>query len=363
MRVLVMGGTQFNGLALVHDLASTGHQVVILNRGKSEAKLPLGVERVYADRTKPDQMRDVLRSVDVDAVIDVTAYRPEEVELMIEIFRGRIEHYVFISSTVIYAASDLLPITEDHPVERGPAQQEYGRNKLLCEDILVRAWREQRFPATTVCYSMVMGAGNILPDREQRMFQRLLRGRPILIPGNGRMLQQIGHADDQARAQRMLLCNPKTYGQRYNLTGGDYFSQEGYVDTFSQILDRPAEKVFIAPALMNDLWEGRVEIEMPATQSKVDIRNKDKASRVMMSRFMLTMLVQQIAPNIHYWDRSTIYSIDKLKRHTGWEPELDFSRSVERTWRWYQAEGLDKTQEFDFGFEDELVKLVEKHGG
>ena len=70
MRVLVMGGTQFNGLALVHDLANTGHQVVILNRGKSEAKLPLGVERVYADRTKPDQMREVLRSVDVDAVIE-----------------------------------------------------------------------------------------------------------------------------------------------------------------------------------------------------------------------------------------------------------------------------------------------------
>ena len=315
MRVLVMGGTQFNGLALVHDLANTGHQVVILNRGKSEAKLPLGVERVYADRTKPDQMREVLRSVEVDAVIDVTAYRPEEVELMIEIFRGRIEHYVFISSTVIYAASDLLPMTENHPVERGNDQQEYGRNKLLCEDILVKAWREHRFPASTVCFSMVMGAGNILPDREQRMFQRLLRGRPILIPGNGRLLQQIGHADDQARALRMMLCNPKTYGQRYNLTGGDYFTQEGYVDTFSRILDRPADKVFVPPALMHDLWEGRVEIEMPPTQSKVDTRGKDKSSRVMISRFMLTMLVQQIAPNIHYWDRSAIFSIEIGRAH------------------------------------------------
>ncbi len=362
MRVLVMGGTQFNGLALVHDLANTGHEVVILNRGKSEAKLPLGVERVYADRTKPDQMRDALRSVDVDAVIDVTAYRPEEVELMVEIFRGRIEHYVFISSTVIYAASDLLPISERHPVERGPAQQEYGRNKLLCEDILVREWRQNRFPSSTVCFSMVMGAGNILPDREQRMFQRLLRGRPILIPGNGRLLQQIGHADDQARALRMMLCNPKTYGQRYNLTGNDYFSQEGYVDTFSRILDRPAQKVFIPPALMNDLWEGRVEVEMPRTQSKADIRGKEKSERLMVNRFMLTMLLQQIAPNIHYWDRSAIFSVDKLRRDTGWEPELDFARSVERTWRWYQAEGLDKTQEFDFGFEDELVKLVQARG-
>lgn len=361
MRVLVMGGTQFNGLALVHDLANTGHDVVILNRGKSEAKLPLGVERVYADRTKPDQMRDALRSIDVDAVIDVTAYRPEEVELMVEIFRGRIEHYVFVSSTVIYAASDLLPITENHPVERGPAQQEYGRNKLLCEDILIREWRQNRFPASTVCLSMVMGAANILPDREQRMFQRLLRGRPILIPGNGRLIQQIGHADDQARALRMMLCNPVTYGQRYNLTGGDYFTQEGYVDTFSSILDRPAHKTFIPPALMHDLWEGRVEVEMPRTQAKIDTRGKDKTTRVMTNRFMLTMLVQQIAPNIHYWDRSVFYSVDKLRRHVGWEPELSFPRAVERTWRWYQGEGLDATQEFDFAFEDELLKLASSY--
>lgn len=362
MRVLVMGGTQFNGLALVHELANTGHQVVILNRGKSEAKLPLGVERVYADRTKPDQMRDALRAVDVDAVIDVTAYRPEEVELMVEVFRGRIEHYVFISSTVIYAASDSFPITENHPVERGPAQQEYGRNKLLCEDILIREWRQNRFPASTVCFAMVMGAGNILPDREYRMFQRFLRGRPILIPGNGRMLQQIGHADDQARALRMMLCNPRTYGQRYNLTGKDYFTQEGYVDTFARVLDRPAKKVFIPASLMNDLWEGRVEVEMPRTQAKADTRGRDKQTRLMTNRFMLTMLVQQIAPNIHWWDRSAFFSIDKLRRDTGWEPDLDFARAVERTWRWYQAEGLDQSQEFDFAFEDELVKLVQKHG-
>ena len=138
MRVLVMGGTQFNGLALVHELARTGHEVVILNRGQTQADLPLGVERVYADRTNEAQMRDVLGAVDVDAVVDVSAYLPSDVELMIDLFRGRIAHYVFISSTVIYAASDLLPITERHPVQLDTPQLAYGRNKLLCERILLR---------------------------------------------------------------------------------------------------------------------------------------------------------------------------------------------------------------------------------
>jgi dTDP-glucose 4,6-dehydratase len=361
MRVLVMGGTQFNGLALVHELARTGHDVVILNRGQSQADLPLGVERVYADRTNTEQMRDALGSLDVDAVIDVSAYRPEDVTLMVELFRGRIEHYIFISSTVIYAASDHFPITENHPVERGAVQNEYGTNKLLCEDILFREWRENRFPASVVAFSMVMGAHNILPDREQRMFQRVLQNRPILIPGNGRMLQQVGHADDQARALRMLLARPQSFGQRYNLTGADYFSQEGYVDTFGRVVDREPEKLFIPASLMEDLWQGRIELELPAAQAKVDIRAKAKISRVMINRFMLSMLVQQIAPHIHHWDRSALFGVDKLRRDCGWEPELSFPRAVERTWRWYESAGLPETQSFDFGFEDDLIRLVHDH--
>jgi dTDP-glucose 4,6-dehydratase len=358
MKVLVMGGTQFNGLALVHELANTGHDVTILNRGQSEADLPLGIHRAYADRTDESQMRDVLASVDVDAVIDVTAYRPEDVSLMVDIFRGRIAHYIFISSTVIYAANDLLPITEDHPVERSQIQNEYGLNKLLCEDILIREWRENRFPASIVAFSMVMGAGNILPDREQRMFQRLLQNRPILIPGDGQVVQQVGHADDQARALRMLLGQPISFGERYNLTGGDYFTQEGYVDVFGQVVDRTPDKVFIPASLMDDLWEGRVELDLPVAQAKVDIRSKEKTNHLLINRFMLTMLVQQIAPHIHRWNRNAIFSVDKLRRHVGWESELPFARAVERTYRWYQAAGLDKTQSFDFSFEDQLIGLA-----
>ena len=361
MRVLVMGGTQFNGLALVRELAQTGFDVVILNRGKTQASLPVGVERVYADRTNEAEMREALEPLDVDAVIDVSAYRPEDVRLMVDIFRGRIAHYIFISSTVIYKPSNHYPITENHPVERGPEQNEYGKNKLECEDLLIREWRENQFPASIVAFSMVMGAGNILPDREQRMFQRVLQDRPILIPGSGRTLQQIGHADDQARALRMLLGEPKSFGERYNLTGGDYFSQDGYVDTFGQVVGRTPEKVFIPATLMEDLWQGRVEIQLPKADAKVDIRAKTQISPMMINRFMLSMLVQQIAPHLHHWDRSTLFSIDKLRRHTGWEPELTFPRAVERTWHWYENEGLNETQSFDFSFEDSLIQLVREH--
>ena len=125
MNVLVMGGTQFNGLALVHELMRAGHEVTILNRGKTEASLPAGVRRLVCDRSDHAALKSTLQGQDWDCVYDISAYRPEDVATMIEALEGRTGHYIFASSTVIYAQTDLLPITESHPVERGPDQNAY----------------------------------------------------------------------------------------------------------------------------------------------------------------------------------------------------------------------------------------------
>src|SRR5262249_37258139 len=138
MKVLVMGGTQFNGLALVRELVRTGHDVSICNRGKTAAELPRSVQRLIADRTDHAALRAALAGRDWDCVFDISAYRPEDARAMSEILRGRTGHYVFASSTVIYAPSDILPIAEDHPLDLSERQNDYGRNKILCEELLLR---------------------------------------------------------------------------------------------------------------------------------------------------------------------------------------------------------------------------------
>ena len=84
MKVLVMGGTQFNGLALVRELAKAGHDVTILNRGQSEAILPRGIQRLYCDRTDLEKLRDTLSGLQFDCVYDLCAYRPEDVQSMVD---------------------------------------------------------------------------------------------------------------------------------------------------------------------------------------------------------------------------------------------------------------------------------------
>ena len=271
----------------------------------------------------------------------------------VEILRGRVGHYVFISSTVIYAASKLLPIHEDMPLERGPAQNGYGAGKIACEELLVREHRERGFPATVVCLSMVFGPNNILPDREQRMFRRLIEGRPILIPGDGTTLGQVGFVDDQAGALRCLMGQPVSFGKRYNLTGSDAFSSEGYVDVFAEVLGRPAQKVFVPPAHMDALYDGEVQLDGSPPELRGDAAAR--TGRRDHQPFLLSMLVQRLAPNIHRWSDNVVFGIDRLRRDVGWEPQVRFPVAVEETWRWFRDTGLAESKRFDFDWEDQIL--------
>jgi nucleoside-diphosphate-sugar epimerase len=226
-------------------------------------------------------------------------------------------------------------------------------NKILCEEILLREHRERGFPATIAAFSMVFGPNNIIPDREQRMFVRLARGRPVLIPGDGTTLGQVGHVDDEARALRMMAGRSVTFGRRYNLTGGDLFSDEGYVDTLAAVVGAEPEKLFLPAAWMDDLYAGRMSLSGVPIQANIDTRTGHDARWAAL--FGIQRILQRLAPNLHHWNRSVIFSIERLRRDVGWEPEYTFPAAAAQTWEWMQRERLDRTRDFDFGFEDELI--------
>lgn len=359
-----MGGTNFNGLALVHELVRCGHDVTVLNRGRSAADIPDSVHRLVGDRSEPDTIRSALGGTEWDVVHDVTAYHPEDVELMVELFRDRVGHYVFASSTVTYAATDTLPISEEHPDDRSAAQNEYGLHKLLCEDRLWQAHAEHGFPATSVPFSMVFGPHNMIPAREQAMFRRLVDGRPILVPGDGTTLLQVGHVADQAKALEQMMGRPVTFGRRYNLTGAEYVTRNGYVAGLAAAVGISSVDVrYIPHPLMDALWNGDRLVEPGsgstlglAVRTRVDGMRTETATPT-KQRFQLSQLVQHLAPNIHHWNRSTVFSIDRLRRDVGWEPEHTFASMAEHTGEWWRSTGL-ADRPVDWTFEDEILALL-----
>lgn len=345
MKVLVVGGSRFNGYHLVRELVGGGHDVTVLNRGVTPVTFPAEVRRIYADRKDHARLKEALGKEDFDCVQDISAYTPDDVQSMVEILDGRTGHYIFASSAVVYAASRLMPITEDSPVESGPRQEEYGRSKILCERHLTSAWRQRRFPVTIARFSMVLGARNGVVDREQRMWVRLLRGREILIPGDGTTLGMVGHVEDEARALRRMMLNPRTFGQIYNVTGKDYFTDEGYVDTLAEIAGVPAKKVFVPPHIMDEyapdgvLDGGRLGLPLVPSSGR--------------------SVIPRLAPHIHGWRASVLFSTRKLQDDLSYEHLHTFKSGEAQTYEWFQREGLVDKLQLDFSAEDALLAILE----
>ncbi len=365
MRVLVMGGTQFNGLALVHELVDRGHDVTVCNRGRTESDIPDSVGRLVADRTDHDQLRSVLGGTEWDCVHDVSAYHPEDVEVMMEIFRDAVGHYVFASSTVTYESQD-RPITETDPDARGETQIEYGLHKLLCEDALFAAHADWGFPATTVPFSMVLGPHNAMTDREQRMFARLRSGRPILVPGDGSTLLQVGDVGDQARALEQLMGNPATFGRRYNLTGAEAVSRNDYVRLCAEAVGVDADVRYVPAELMEALWTGERSVEIAQQTGALNVRSSGTAKQqqtsgpraLLRTRFLLCInLVQHLAPNIHWWDQDTSFSIDRLRADVGFEPSETTASMLDRAHAWWAgADNADLA--YDWTTEDQILAML-----
>ena len=360
MKVLVMGGTRFNGLALVRELAEHGHEVTTFNRGVTDASLPRSVRRLYGDRTDASALLETMKKEDFDVVQDISGYTVADVQPLFDAFKGRIGHYIFAGSTVVYADTDVLPIRETSAIDLGPKQGDYGKNKIAVERWLFSEHRANGFPATVMSFSMVFGPNNG-QEREQRMFTRLREGRPVLIPGDGTAIGQIGHVEDEATALRMAMMNPNTFGKRYNVTGKDCYTDEGYVDVFADIVGVTPEKVFIPAQLMDDMWDDKFHLERSAPTAARPAGSTGPAANPNAAASNITLMnsiIQRLNPQLHRWNKNVFFSIDAMREDFGFTPRFTFRTAVEQTYDWYLREGKDKTNRYDWSFEDQLLEKV-----
>ena len=335
LNVLVVGGTRFNGLAAVQELVKHGHRVTTFNRGQSGGELPKAVHRLYGDRHDHPGLRKTFQDLEFDCVIDTSAYNlADDVKPLLEALEGRIGHYIFISSTGLYTSPSILPVREGVHVVR-EEQTPYGWNKVNVEEHLFGLQRTGKLNATTAALSMVFGPHNNSRDREQRMYARLLLRRAVLIPGDGNAIQQTGHVDDQARALRLMMLQPITYGKRYNLTGIDVWTDTMYVDIFADIVGVEPDRMYVPAPVMDELWNG-----------------PDRRSAM--------QLVQRLG-TAYGWDEHMFFSVDRLRKDIGWEPEYTFQTAVEQTYQWFRSSGIDP-HSFDFSFEDRLIARLEREG-
>lgn len=333
MNILIIGGTGFISGRLVKKLLLSGNKNIIYTRGKSKKRLQENPNLIYETGNRNDEkkLRGLLPKYKIDIVYDMIAYNPEESELMIKIFKGKIKRFIHCSTISIYMISDDIqcPVTEDQDKkdimdywERNPFGMSYGINKRKCEEVLWNAHDENNFPVSIIRPTFVCGP-NDPTRRDWFWIERILDEKPLLVPGNGEHKFQQVYVEDTAKAFHDLLYNEKTIGEAYNVAAEEVFSLNEYLRELSKLLNKKPELIYI------------------------EQKEFDKLS------FSIHPGADVFPFNTR---RDAFFSLDKIKRDLNYH-STPFKEWMKKTIDWYTTEPKEHSAGYDK--REEEIKFVQ----
>jgi len=249
--VLFVGGTGFISAAVRRAAVARGIDLWHLNRGQRGTAID-GVRTIVADAHDARAVETALGDERFDAVVDWIAFVPADVERDMALFGPRTGQFVFISSASAYEKPPRSPfITESTPL-RNPYWQ-YSRDKIACEDVLVRAFRETGFPVTIVRPSLTYDT--VLPIAIggwgcATLLDRLKAGRKIIVHGDGTSLWTVTHADDFAKGFLPLLGHPQAIGEAFHITSDQVLTWNQIYATIADALGVAADVVHVPSDLV-----------------------------------------------------------------------------------------------------------------
>ena len=243
MKALFIGGTGNISSACAELALARGIEVTLLNRGSSGRSIPTGAQVLTADMRDPHAVQAALGSRSFDVVADFVAFTPGHIETDLELFRGRTGQYIFISSASAYQTPPAsLPVTESTVLDN-PYWQ-YSRDKAACEERLVRAYREEKFPITIVRPSHTYSAAYVPVHGEWTTIDRMLRGEPVIVHGDGTSLWTLTHSSDFAKGFVGLMGNAHAIGEAFHITSDEWL-------TWNQIHEILAAAAGVKPTLVH----------------------------------------------------------------------------------------------------------------
>jgi nucleoside-diphosphate-sugar epimerase len=327
MRVLFIGGTGIISAAVSRQAIAKGLNLYHLNRGL-RGGAPPGSHSLIADIHQPQDVRAALAGLQFDVVVNWIAYKPADIERDLSLFKGRVGQYIFISSAAAYQKPPAhYLVTEATPL-RNPFW-DYAQNKIACEERLLRAHGEEGFPTTIVRpshtyetnFPLAIGGGG-----SYTLADRLKKGRPIIVHGDGTALWVVTHAEDFGRGFMGLLGNHEAIGQAFHITSDE-------VQTWEQIYRTIAEALGVEANI----------VHIPS----------DFITRV-APRLAGTLLGDKM------W--SSVFDNSKIKTFV---PEfaaaIPFREGIRRTLKWFDAD--EQRQRVDEAVNEEMDHILSSYTG
>ena len=328
MKVLFIGGTGNISSASTRLAAERDIELTLLRRGLRTAALPKNVRSIIVDVTDESAVAEALGNQVFDAVVDWVAFTPADVERDIRLFRGRARQFIFISSASAYQKPvGHYLITESTPLVN-PYWQ-YSRDKIACEERLMKAYREEGFPITIVRPSLTYGETQIVLavnswQKSYTAVERMRRGKKVIVPGDGSSLWVITHNSDFAKGLVGLLGHRQAIGHAFHITSDEVMTWDQFYNITARAAGVEAQIVHIPSDFIG-----------ACIPDEVGSLTGDKAV-------------------------SVVFDNSKIKRFVpGYCAKTPFAQGIQRTIEWFDAD--PKRKEIDEEANASWDKLIQAY--
>ncbi len=341
MKVLILGGTGLISTQITQQLLARGDEVWHFNRGQRGTGLvgfggvqfdgPVHV--VKGDRKDAAAFEAQMRALPMfDCVMDMIGFAPEDAESDVRAFAGRRGHFIFCSTVDVYAhpqPTAQLPYTEDAPQF---GLNKYAADKMACERVLQRAQRRGELNVTVIrpAATYAEGAGILDSLRGRRTYiDRLRKGKPIIVHGDGQSLWCSCHAVDVARAFVNAAANPISFGKSYHTIGDEFVTWNQHHQSVARAIGAPEPKLVHIPTA--------VLAQLLPSETLAD------AAHWTLTNFQF----------------NNIFDNSAAKRDLGFEYTVRWEDGARRLVNWLDANGKVEDSDLDH-FEDNLLAAWDK---
>jgi nucleoside-diphosphate-sugar epimerase len=305
MRVLFIGGIGNISWNCTQEALRKGHEVWALNRDSGSVmrrELPKEVYRLKADICNPSSVKSTVKGFKFDVIADFICFTPEQARQDVEIYSEICKQFIFISTASVYQKPlSAVPITESTPL-KNPFWL-YSRNKIACEELFFKEYKEKDFPITVVrpshTYDTIIPAA--MGSSGWTNSARMLDGKPIILHGDGTTLWTLTHAEDFAKAFVALLGNEAALGHAFHITSDEWLTWRQVSECVAFALNAPKPSFVCIPS------------------EKIAEKNPDLGAGLLGDKA---------------W--CAIFDNSKIKRFApGWQATIPFREGIKRTINWF----------------------------
>lgn len=188
MKLLFIGGTKFVGRNIVESAIELGHQVYILQRGKTNTGIFDDVVKYIGDRSDIEFLIPAHETFDM--VIDSCGYHPDQVQKSASFLKGKVKKYIFISTGSVYEDFRIKGLNEESALQQSKevisietkvTNENYGLLKAKCELVLKSILSESEFLILRPC--IIVGKYDDT-NRFNLLLHKIKTSTKLIVPKN-----------------------------------------------------------------------------------------------------------------------------------------------------------------------------------